>query len=514
MATKLMFARLLKVDEAKREVSGIMVAEVPDKEGEIFDYESSKPYFKAWNRQFSKATAFLPEDERSLGNVREMHQAKAVGKLTACSYDDKAKSIEVTAKIVDDVAWKKCAAGVYTGFSIGGDYVDTWEDEGLTRYTARPAEASIVDNPCVPTAEFSLVRANGSVELRKFVQADDIKKDGKTKRVAGEDLKGSSFAFVGDPDKTETWKLPIHDASHVRNALARFDQTEGIPEDEKAKVKAKIDAAAEKFGVEVGEKAAAGKLKKGMYDVSVLAQLLQQAGYLQSGAQFEREMEQDDSTMPEELKSWVVDGVKILQQMVSEEGAELTGEAGKEKQMSEKATTTGELEKARHSKETIGHLQAIQGHADGIVKAHKAMKSAMGDMLDCHKGMSESLGKLLGEHTDMQGGTETKDRAGMEEDETEPGNSKVDQGELTKVLGQIAELLKKQQDEPVRKVAARVVTKAGDQGPEDEEEETKTVKKPTLVKNAHGDLDLDEEEKKKIAKSIYANPQVMAPLAK
>lgn len=499
MATKLMFARLLKVDEAKREVSGIMVAEVPDKEGEIFDYESSKPYFKAWNRQFSKATAFLPEDERSLGNVREMHQAKAVGKLTACSYDDKAKSIEVTAKIVDDVAWKKCAAGVYTGFSIGGDYVDTWEDEGLTRYTARPAEASIVDNPCVPTAEFSLVRANGSVELRKFVQADDVKKDGKTKRVAGEDLKASSFAYVGDPDKTETWKLPVHDASHVRNALARFDQTEGIPEDEKAKVKAKIDAAAEKFGVEVGEKAAAGKLKKGMYDVSALAQILQQAGYLQSGAQFEREMEQDDSTMPEDLKSWLVDGVKILQQMVSEEGAELTGEAGKEKQMSDKATTTGELEKASHSKETMGHLQAL--------KAHHATLATV------HKGMKECLGKLLGEHTEAQGGTENKDRAGMEEDETEPGNSKVDQGELTKVLGQIAELLKKQQDEPVRKVAARVVTKAGDAGG-DEEEETKTVKKPTLVKNAHGDLDLDEEEKKKIAKSIYANPQVMAPLAK
>lgn len=425
MATKLMFARLLKVDEAKREVSGIMVAEVPDKEGEIFDYETSKPYFKAWNRQFSKATAFLPEDERSLGNVREMHQAKAVGKLTACSYDDKAKSIEVTAKIVDDVAWKKCAAGVYTGFSIGGDYVDTWEDGGLTRYTARPSEASIVDNPCVPTAEFSLVRADGAVELRKFVQPEVIKT----------------------------------------------------------------------------EDTAVKTVKKGMYDVGALAQILQQAGYLQQGAENERAWEKDDSTMPEELKSWLVDGVKILQQMVSEEGAELTGEAGKEKQMSEKTTTTGELEKASHSKETMGHLQAL--------KAHHATLATV------HKGMKECLGKLLGEHTDAQGGTENKDKAGMEEDEPSAGNnSKVDEGELTKVLGQLVEQMKKQQDEPVRKVAARVVTKAGDQGPEDEEEETKTVKKPTLVKNSHGDLDLDEDEKKKIAKSIYANPQVMAPLAK
>lgn len=428
MATKLMFARLLKVDEAKREVSGIMVAEVPDKEGEIFDYESSKPYFKAWNRQFSKATAFLPEDERSLGNVREMHQAKAVGKLTACSYDDIAKSIEVTAKIVDDVAWKKCASGIYTGFSIGGEYVDTWEDGELTRYTARPAEASIVDNPCVPTAEFSLVRADGAIELRKFVQ-----KEAKGMRI---------------------------------------------------------------------KEAEAGAVKKGMYEVSVLARLLQEAGFLQSGAKFERDMEQDDSTMPEDLKAWLESGVKILQQMVSEEGAELTGEAGKEKQsMTDKATTTGELGKASHSKETLGHLQAMKAHHDTLETVHKGMK-------DC-------LGKLLGEHTDMQGGADTIERAGMEEDEDSAGNNaKVANGELVKVLGQLVEMMKKQQDEPVHKLAARVVTKADDQGGGEGDEETTTAKKLTLVKNAQGDLDLDEDTKKKIAKSIYANPQVMAPLAK
>jgi uncharacterized protein len=71
----------------------------------------------------------------------------------------------------------------------------------------------------------------------------------RTKRVDGKDLPASAFAFVGDPDKTETWKLPIHDADHVRNALARFDQTEGLG-DKKAAVKAKIMAAAKKFGID------------------------------------------------------------------------------------------------------------------------------------------------------------------------------------------------------------------------------------------------------------------------
>jgi HK97 family phage prohead protease len=63
----------------------------------------------------------------------------------------------------------------------------------------------------------------------------------------------SAFAFVGDPDKTETWKLPVHDEEHARNALARFNQTQGIPAAKKAGVYRKIVAAAKKFGIEVSE---------------------------------------------------------------------------------------------------------------------------------------------------------------------------------------------------------------------------------------------------------------------
>lgn len=81
----------------------------------------------------------------------------------------------------------------------------------------------------------------------------------KTKRVAGEDLPASAFAYVGDPQKTETWKLPIKFSSeektkrHIRNALARFNQTQGIPASEKPKVLAKIKAAAKKYGIDVSD---------------------------------------------------------------------------------------------------------------------------------------------------------------------------------------------------------------------------------------------------------------------
>lgn len=77
----------------------------------------------------------------------------------------------------------------------------------------------------------------------------------KTKRKGGKDLHASDFAYVGDSQDPSTWKLPIHDAAHARNALARFNQTQGIPSDEKAAVLAKIKRAAKKFGVDVSERA-------------------------------------------------------------------------------------------------------------------------------------------------------------------------------------------------------------------------------------------------------------------
>src|SRR6478672_10837610 len=162
-----LFAQIAKIDESKHEVWGVATAEVVDKEGEIFDYETSKPYFKSWSDEISKAT-----DGKSLGNVREMHEPSAVGKLVAIAFDDDLKQIRVGARIVDSVAWQKCMLGVYTGFSIGGAYVDAWKDGEYLRFTANPVEISVVDNPCVPGAHFTAVKADGTCELRKFTRTN------------------------------------------------------------------------------------------------------------------------------------------------------------------------------------------------------------------------------------------------------------------------------------------------------------------------------------------------------
>ncbi len=61
------------------------------------------------------------------------------------------------------------------------------------------------------------------------------------------DIDDSRFAF------SKQRKEPIENASHVRNAIARFDQVEGVTDAERDEAWTRIKAAAEKYGVEVGE---------------------------------------------------------------------------------------------------------------------------------------------------------------------------------------------------------------------------------------------------------------------
>jgi hypothetical protein len=61
-------------------------------------------------------------------------------------------------------------------------------------------------------------------------------------------LPKSDFAFPKER------KEPIENASHVRNAIARFDQVEGVSDKEKDEAWDRIKKAAKEYGVEVHEK--------------------------------------------------------------------------------------------------------------------------------------------------------------------------------------------------------------------------------------------------------------------
>jgi hypothetical protein len=78
---------------------------------------------------------------------------------------------------------------------------------------------------------------------------------GKTKTIGtGEKLPASAFAYVGSKDDMSTWHLPIHDESHTRNALARVNQTQGVPAGAKAGVLNKIRQRAQHHGIAISEK--------------------------------------------------------------------------------------------------------------------------------------------------------------------------------------------------------------------------------------------------------------------
>jgi hypothetical protein len=60
-------------------------------------------------------------------------------------------------------------------------------------------------------------------------------------------LAGSDFAFPAER------KEPLTDARHVRNAIARFNQVEGVSDAERDKAWKRILAAAKRYNVDVSE---------------------------------------------------------------------------------------------------------------------------------------------------------------------------------------------------------------------------------------------------------------------
>lgn len=165
-----MFIPITKVDAVQRLVYGVATAEVEDRAGEICDYTSTKPHYERWSDEIAQSTG-----GKSLGNLRAMHGPVAAGKVTAITFNDDEKQIEICAKVVDDSEWIKVTEGVYTGFSQGGAYERRWTDDaGLTRYTAVPSEISLVDLPCLPQARFEMIKVDGTKEMRGFEPHSDV----------------------------------------------------------------------------------------------------------------------------------------------------------------------------------------------------------------------------------------------------------------------------------------------------------------------------------------------------
>jgi len=223
MAGMNLFVPITKVDVARREVWGRAVQEVVDKVDEIFDYASSKPHFEEWSKSFSDAT-----NGQSLGNIRAMHGKVAAGKIIKIDFNDAAKAIDIGAKIVDDNEWNKVLEGVYTGYSIGGSYVgdkttEKVDGRDVKRYTAKPSETSLVDNPCVPTAKFfDILKADGTIEKVAFKPAA-VNINGTPEEV-DEFAKALNDAGLSMADAIKL----VKDAHPAKDVLAMLDTVEAL----------------------------------------------------------------------------------------------------------------------------------------------------------------------------------------------------------------------------------------------------------------------------------------------
>lgn len=238
------FVPLTKVDEEQRLVFGRITAEEIDQSGEVMDYETSKPNFEKWSSQIEEASGGL-----SKGNLRVMHGLQVAGKLTDIAFDDETQSIEVCAKVVDDAEWGKVLEGCYTGFSVGGRYGKKWKDKVgdtvVQKFTAVPNEVSLVDNPCVKSATFSLVKADGAEELVKFQAAADLAKadeaeESKTEEEpvipglepSNEDVVAKAEQMAKDAADGTTWMQHVEAA---RNELVKAMAEKGKEGDDDGK---------------------------------------------------------------------------------------------------------------------------------------------------------------------------------------------------------------------------------------------------------------------------------------
>ncbi len=309
------FCPLVKVDAKKREVWGVVTAEIPDRDNEICDYESTAPYYKALVEEMGKAS-----DGANILPLRAMHGLIAAGKGIGIEFRDESKQIFMGFKVVDPVEWLKVEESVYTGFSQGGRYIKKWKDGEYTKYTAKPSEVSLVDIPCLPTATFEYVKADGSSEIRKFKKTDIGQGQGEIPSVANT----SPDTPINPPCECKCAMCMKGDCKDCESQTKCHGSMAGKvgPDKEKAKKKLKqmyaregmdtpaekaelIDTLSKKWTEEAINNRAYGQLGKGMYTVGRFAEIVESLKYLWLSLEYEEEIEGD-----EEEAAGSIDAVK------------------------------------------------------------------------------------------------------------------------------------------------------------------------------------------------------------
>jgi len=158
---------LTKIDEGRRIVSGFASLDNLDKQNDIVTTEASMQAFAKFR-----------------GNIREMHQPSAVGKMVSFKeekyFDAESKKfykgVYVSTYISKGAqdAWEKVLDGTYTGFSIGGR-MNKWDDAYDEKMDKQIRiikeydliELSLVDSPANQFASIMSVQKVDGVDVIK-----------------------------------------------------------------------------------------------------------------------------------------------------------------------------------------------------------------------------------------------------------------------------------------------------------------------------------------------------------
>ena len=223
---------LTKVDKEKRIVSGFASLDNLDKQDDIVTTEASMEAFAKFR-----------------GNIREMHQPSAVGKMVSFKeekyFDTESKKfykgVFVSAYISKGAqdAWEKVLDGTYTGFSIGGR-MNKWDDayDEKADKTIRVIkeydliELSLVDSPANQFANIVSVEKVDGVDTltgssanlvveNVFYDSDSgivtlSTNESEVSPVTGEEMKNIGFVEKNDSEKVEMIKFLVDSAKGIR----------------------------------------------------------------------------------------------------------------------------------------------------------------------------------------------------------------------------------------------------------------------------------------------------------
>lgn len=354
-----------KIDREKRIVSGFATLDNVDKQSDIVTAEASVNAFK-----------------RFRGNIREMHQPSAIGKMVNFKeekyFDPETqkfyRGVYVSAYVSKGAqdAWEKVLDGTYTGFSIGGKMLN-WDDaydekmESEVRVIKEYdlVELSLVDSPANQFASILSVEKVDGIDILKGIDADTVienvfwdsesdlvllsDNEAELSPTTGEPMQNIGFVEKNDNEKREMVKFLIDSAKGIntvkmtKEVSPMTDATEELVE--------KNDEAVEE--VEVAPEADAG----------------------------EAEVEKSEG-MDEEKEKSMKDKDKKM------EGKE------DEEEEAEKAYSEEEEEEAKKSDESEEVSKSDEAAVDAVADIKDTLTSAFSDLAETVKFLNNEISEL------------------------------------------------------------------------------------------------------------------------